>query len=80
MFRDIKGFVKNCVVCTSYKSRVSTPHMAYYPIPLRPFNRVHMVLLTGFCESRLGNMHLLVVIDELTRYVKAYPIRNKTAV
>ena len=38
-----------------------------------------MDLLTNFSESDRGNKHLLVVIDELTRYIEAFPIRNKTA-
>ena len=79
MFRDIENFVRGCHVCSAYKATASSSKVATYPVPSRPFQRVHMDLLTHFCESGSGNKHLLVVIDELTRYTECYPIRNKTA-
>ena len=75
MYRDIEQYVKNCKVCNRYKaSKIAT-----YPIPSKPFERVHMDLLTNFSESDRGNKHLLVIIDELTRFCEIYPIKNKTA-
>ena len=80
MYGDIKNYIKNCGVCNSYKaSGSSQSRIASFPVPSKPFSRVHMDLLTHFCESGMGNRHLLVIIDELTRYTEVYPIKNKTA-
>ena len=80
MYADIKNYIKNCGVCNSCKpSGGSFTGVASYPIPSKPFERVHMDLLAHFCESGMGNKHLLVIIDELTRYTEIYPIKNKTA-
>ena len=79
MYRDIEDYVKHCAVCNSYKSGVAPAPIASYPVPSKPFERVHMDLLSGFSESSQGNKHLLVIVDELTRYTEMYPIRNKTA-
>ena len=80
MYSDVERFVKNCTVCNSYKPSHSLhSSVNTYPVPSKPFARVHMDLITHFSESNKGNKHLLVVIDELTRYVEMYPLRNKTA-
>ena len=80
MYSDVERFVKNCRVCNEYKSSSSlSSKIATYPLPSRPFERVHLDLLTNFSESSRGNRHLLVMIDGLTRYVELYPIRSKTA-
>ena len=80
MYRDIEIYIKGCKVCNKYKSSSSlSSKIATYPLPSRPFERVHMDLLTNFSESDRGNKHLLVVVDELTRYTELYPIKNKTA-
>ena len=80
MYKDIENYVKNCNVCNRYKSSSSlSSKIASYPLPSKPFERVHMDLLTNFSESDRGNKHLLVVIDELTRFTEMYPIKNKTA-
>lgn len=79
MYRDIENYVKNCRVCNQYKSSSLQTKIATYPLPSRPFERVHMDLITNFAVSDRGNKHLLVIVDELTRYVEMCPIKNKTA-
>ena len=80
MYRDIETYVRGCKLCNKYKSSNSlSSKIATYPLPSKPFERVHMDLLTNFSESDRGNKHLLVVVDELTRYTELCPIRNKTA-
>ena len=80
MYRDIRLYVRQCEVCNRCKPSSSlSSRIATYPLPNRPFERVHMDLLTNFSESDRGNKHLLVVVDELTRFVEAVPVKKKTA-
>ena len=80
MYRDIEAYIKNCRICNKYKPASSmSSKIATYPVPGRPFQRVHLDLLCNFSESAVGNKHILVIIDELSRYVEMCPIRNKTA-
>ncbi|XP_066956222.1 uncharacterized protein [Macrobrachium rosenbergii] len=44
-----------------------------------PWARVHMDLLSNFCESSYGHGHLLVGVDELTRFIEIFPLKHKTA-
>ena len=80
MFQDIKDYVRSCHVCNACKpSPVVSKRIALYPVPSCPFETVHMDLLTNFSETPKGNKHLLVVVDELTRFTEVLPVRNKTA-
>ena len=80
MYRDIQAYVKNCDVCNRYKPSSSlSSRIATYPLPSKPFQRVHIDLLCNFSESGTGHKHLLVIIDELTRFTEMFPVRNKTA-
>ncbi|XP_066969202.1 uncharacterized protein [Macrobrachium rosenbergii] len=38
-----------------------------------------MDILSNFCESNYGHRHLLVVVDELTRFVEIFLLKHKTA-
>ncbi|XP_066978829.1 uncharacterized protein [Macrobrachium rosenbergii] len=37
-----------------------------------------MDLLSNFCESSYGHRRLLVVVDELTRFVEIFPLKHRT--
>ena len=80
MVKDITEYIAQCNVCAQHKgmSHVPVP-MSLYPVPHRAFERVHIDLLTNLSETDLGNKHVLVCVDALTRYVELIPLANKTA-
>ena len=78
--RDISRLVKECQTCNTAKGVAEQGKVFRYPVPERPLDRVHIDILSGFCETNRGNKHLLVCVDALTRYTAAIPLRNKTAV
>ena len=79
MESDIKQYIKNCKKCHEYKGKVPSPEKVLsYPVPNKPFERVHIDLLTNFSESNRSHKHLLVIVDALTRYSVLIPLRTKT--
>ena len=51
-----------------------------YPDVNMPFERVHMNLIGPIGNSEKGYKYCLVLIDMLTRYLIAEPIKTKTAI
>ena len=45
-------------------------------IPDRLFDKIAMALVTDFTESNKGNKHILTIIDLLTGWPEAIPIRT----
>lgn len=79
-FSSVEKRVKECSTCNSCKpARVKLCKLGSFPILSRPDQRVHMYLLTNFYESGFGHKHLLVIIDEFTRFMEIFPLRNKMA-
>ena len=80
MLKDIRKHIAECEVCLQYKGKIpNPPKILSYPVPEKPFDRVHMDLLTNFNETLRGNKHILVVVDYLTRYTELIPLSSKTA-
>ena len=73
---DIKNYVKNCHECQKFRGHVQKPSkLLSFPIPERPWQRVHMDLLTSFNETRRGFKNILVIVDTLSRYVELIPLK-----
>ena len=80
MIRDITGHIEQCNRCAEHKGNSNIPvPMSLYPVPQRPFERVHIDLLTNFSETMSGHKHIMVCIDALTRFTELIPLKNKTA-
>ena len=81
MKKDVENYCKACLVCNSFK------RLGYAPAPLRsypdvdmPFERVYMDLIGPIGNSEKKYKYCLVLIDVLTRYLIAEPIKTKTAI
>ena len=44
-----------------------------------PLDRVHIDILGPFPISRSGNRYVLMLIDQFTRWLEAYPLPDQTA-
>ena len=79
MTRDSDIYVKQCSVCNKNKKRNRTPrsplgtyHAGY------PMERNHIDILGPFTPSRSGNIYILVMGDQFTKWVElaALPAQN----
>ena len=79
MSKDITHFVRNVCTClkdkppTLKRTAVLQPIKSSYPFELVSMDFVHLE------KSKGGYEYILVVVDHLTRFARAYPTRNKSA-
>ena len=80
MKADIQEFCKSCLVCRRFKRLGDAPApLRRYPDVEMPFERVHMDLIGPMGHSQNGYKYCMVVIDTLTRYLIASPLKSKEA-
>ena len=79
MRSDIYSYVENCQICETIKGRTQAPApMLSYPIPDKPWKRVHLDTLE-LPLSQNGYKYLFVAIDYFSRFAILKPIRDKKA-
>lgn len=78
MRKIIHKYVKNCLNCLYFKLPGGKSPGSLHPIKKvpRPFHTIHIDHLGPFIKSKMGNTHLLVVIDAFTKFILLYPVRN----
>ena len=81
MGKDVQKYVRGCQVC----NRMKGPHGKAPKHPLmidhagEPMERVHMDFLGPLPVSEKGNEHLLVIVDQFTKWVELIPLPNQKA-
>ena len=79
MRKQIYNHIDNCHTCIEVKGHTRTPApMLNYPIPEKPWERVHLDTLE-LPLSENGFKYLLVIIDYFSRFCILHPIMNKKA-
>ena len=79
MRKQIYNHIDNCHVCAQMKGHTRTPApMLSYPIPQKPWERVHIDTLE-LPMSENGYKYLLVIIDYFSRYAIIKSMKCKNA-
>jgi transposase InsO family protein len=81
MRNEIKDYCAACHECALGKT---SPHfkkapLKPLPVPSEPFERVSMDIVGPLKSTRNGNLYILVLIDNLTKWPEAFAIPNQTA-
>lgn len=78
MRRYVRVHVKCCPECVLIKIPRGKRPGELHPITpgKRPFEIINIDHVGPFVKSTKGNSYVLVLIDNLTKYVKLYPVRN----
>ncbi|UYV72254.1 hypothetical protein LAZ67_9002361, partial [Cordylochernes scorpioides] len=78
MKRYVRRNVAMCLECLFNKVPGGKQQGFLHPIKSgkRPFSIVHMDHVGPFVRSTKGNQELLVIVDNLTRFVRLSPVRN----
>lgn len=78
MERYVKYHINCCPECLLYKiPRGKRPGELHPILPGKiPFEEVNVDHTGPFVQSKRGNNHVLVIIDNLTKFVKIYAVKN----
>jgi len=80
MGKDIKKYVHSCELCNHNKG--VTRH-AKSPLTLyhagAPMERVHLDFLGPLPKTEKGNEHILMMVDQFTKWVECIPLPSQTA-
>ena len=64
---------------TEKKAKVQAYPVQMTDIPVHPFNKIAIDLVTKCKTSSSGKKHILTIIDHLTGWPEAFPIPDKSA-
>jgi len=80
MILDTELFVGSCGSCTRNKKSKRTPRAALSAYHAGyPMERVHIDLVGKLATTTRGNQWILVVVDQFTKFVEAYPLVDADA-
>ena len=80
MNKDIRKYFTQCALYHKEKAKVQAYPLQMTEIPVCPFNKIAIDLVTKCETSSSGNKHILTIIDHLTGWPEAYPIPDKLEV
>ena len=80
MSKDIRQYVLQCPDCAANKkpSRYGRAPMINYHAGA-PMERVHLDFLGPLPKSAKGNQHILMMVDQFTKWVECVPLPSQTA-
>ena len=80
MTKDIQTYIRNCLTCAKRKTH-GTCKAPMQPIPVSDYiwERIAMDIMGPLPESYRGNKYILVIMEYVTRYVIATPLKDLTA-
>lgn len=81
MSKQVREYVGSCDLCKETKAPnvILRPSMGHRIVVDKPWQRLYTDLLGPYPRSKLGNTHLLIVLDQFTKFPLLKPIRNATA-
>lgn len=79
--RDVRLYVSACSVCKETKSpnQILRPAMGRELRAERPFQRLYVDLLGPYPRSKSGNTTILIILDQLSKFVWLKALRKATA-
>ncbi|KAF4526327.1 hypothetical protein B566_EDAN012253 [Ephemera danica] len=79
--RYVKYHVSHCFECIANKTPSGKRPGLLHPIPpgKRPFETIHLDHLGPFVTSSRGNKFLLLVVDNLTKFVRLYATKDTSS-
>ena len=76
----VKEVTYDCQVCQARKI-LNTPSNTYIPIDKghEPFHTISMDLAPELKLTKNNNRHLLVIVDNFSKFTLLYPIKDKSS-
>jgi transposase InsO family protein len=80
MRRDIKEYVRSCIICVRCKPVNKGPAMGLRGrIPYTPWETLSLDFMGPYPRTQRGKRYILVVTDLFTRWVELFPMSDATA-
>lgn len=82
MSKEVREFVASCQTCKETKAPNYSlrPTMGAPIIAERPFQHMYIDLIGPYPRSKAGNTFILIIVDQLTKFLWLKPLRKATAV
>lgn len=82
MSKEIREFVAKCQLCKETKAPniALRPPMGSPAIAERPFQNMYIDLIGPYPRSKAGNTYILIIVDQLTKFLWLKGLRKATAV
>lgn len=79
---EVRQFVARCSLCKETKAPNQTlrPLMGTPSIAERPFQNIYIDLIGPYPRSKSGNTVILIILDQLTKFVWLKPLRKANAI
>ena len=78
MLKDVQKYVKSCKLCQQFKGHGATHHHWKDLPPVEENCQRVAIDLIDLHGSRAGYRYALTVVDHFSRFLRIYPLRNKT--
>ncbi|PKU48678.1 protein nynrin-like [Limosa lapponica baueri] len=80
MREDVERYVSNCLTCAANNPDVKTAKalLGHQRIS-GPWSKLHLEFIGPLPQTAQGNRYCLVISDDFTKWVEAFPARNNTA-
>ena len=79
MRKDIRKIIKTCATCEAYHHRPVHVEMQEIDIPPTPMQVVGVDLIGPFVPDQYGRRYLMTIIDYLSGWAEAIPIKDQSA-
>ena len=77
---DVSEWIRSCDICSRAKHSAAdrlVPHSL--PTSNRPFERVFIDYAGPLSRTQAGNRYFLVIVDDFSRFLKVFPVRDCSA-
>lgn len=80
MRQNVREFVSKCEICKEVKApnQILRPLMGKPSLAQRPFQNLYVDLLGPYPRSKAGNTTILIILDQLSKWVWLKPLRKAT--
>ncbi|KAG0441881.1 Protein NYNRIN [Dictyocoela muelleri] len=76
MFKDIKEFIQNCLVCKKFKKKDINLQKFRNKLT-NPFDKLQIDIIGPLPKSQFSNRFIVMAIDTTTRWIEAKALKSK---